>query len=258
MNEREQQLAKEGIEKAIRNGAVKTAKKINRERGRPKLAKVETKFVEPFFWGSVELCPKTLKEVLADPARRHWVADQIEHVLAKDNFAERFGDGGGLNEQIERTRRWMEWRIEPPEYLLAEAWRDGNELRASLIAQWFLLRKKHSQKELLRFVENSPVELIDETEQGPYYLPNPPTQHREVTRSAMVLALLACGPQGGRLNSQSGSTKICRKLAYFFTQAWQPERRTEKALKSLEDDLRKILDSFGAKSLTQVIYNEKA
>jgi len=228
---------------------------MSKKAGRHKLLPVEPT-VKLEFISSVEIDPMNIGDLLADSYERNMVADRIERILDAQSFANHFPiEVCGIDKELERITRWMEWRTEPPEYLLAEAWRDGNELRASRIARWFLLRKKHSQKELLRFVENSPVELIDETEQGSYYLPNPPTRHREVTRSAIVLALLACGPKGGQLNSQSGSTKFCRKLAYFFTQAWQPERRTEKALKSLEDDLRKILDSFGAKGLTQVIYN---
>jgi hypothetical protein len=193
MNEREQLLAKKGIEKAKRSGAVKTVKKPKRERGRPKLAKVETRFVEPLFFGSVELCPETLKEVLGDPSQRHWVADQIELVLTEENFAERFGDGGGLNEQIERTRRWLEWRTESPEYLIAEALQNDNPTRFSLLSIYLLLGS--CDVVILRgFLKDLPVEIVDETEDDRFIIPNPPENYMTTNRAAYILGIMACNP----------------------------------------------------------------
>ncbi len=207
--------------------------------GHPKKGELEPRSGTPMFFPLVRIDPTKRAELLADPLRRSWVADRIEEVLGAEDFATWWrSPAGGLDAELERIGRWLEWHTESPAYLLAEAWESENSKRAALVSRWMLIKGKPARRELRALVKKLPLELVDETDNGPFFIPNPETKFKTIYDAAFTLALMVCNPP-------EGDGSLSRNLAQLLVETEPKNRRTERRLNDLEKAVRANLKKLG-------------
>ena len=101
-----------------------------------------------------------------------------------------------------------------------------------------LIKGKPARRELRALVKKLPVELVDETDDGPFFIPNPETKFNTIYDAAFTLALIVCSPP-------EGVGSLSRNLAQLLVEAEPKNRRTERRLNDLEKAVRVNLKNFG-------------